>query len=387
MDAQFALFENDRLRRVMTRFGLASDGHVRLWRCALVLPIVLWAPLVLLSAVQGLWWTQDLKQSFLADFSVHMQMLVAIPFFLFAEEFVEQRIGEAWLQLRDGGLVSPESRQVLLDAAAKAMRVRDSIWLDMLAYALGLAGAWIWLWQMKSDGVSTWHSVVDGPSEGLSLAGWWLGLVSVPILNYWYGRWLGKWAIWSYLLWSASHTNLRLSAAHPDLSGGLSFLNRTQGSFGMIVFGIGMVVATTVGYLVGVAGLAAHSFAVWFSITGFLTLGPTAFLLPLFFFSRQLVEAKTRGFVEYGALGLEYTEAFRSKWITGREKPNPLEASADIAGLCDLGQHYENVRNMRVVPFDFNTALQLFGAALGPLLPVLLRIFELPEPIKKLFGI
>jgi hypothetical protein len=42
---------------------------------------------------------------------------------------------------------------------------------------------------------------------------------------------------------------------------------------------------------------------------------------------------------------------------------------------------------MRVVPFDFNTALQLFGAALGPLLPVLLRIFELPEPIKKLLGI
>ena len=54
--------------------------------------------------------------------------------------------------------------------------------------------------------------------------------------------------------------------------------------------------------------------------------------------------------------------------------------------MADLGNSYQLVRNMRVVPFDNGVPLKLAIAVLAPILPLILTMIPLEEVIKRLVG-
>jgi len=62
----------------------------------------------------------------------------------------------------------------------------------------------------------------------------------------------------------------------------------------------------------------------------------------------------------------------------------PLVGSADIQSLADLGNSFELVRSMRVVPFTRDTVVQLAAITLLPVVPVLLTMVSLEELLKGL---
>jgi hypothetical protein len=70
----------------------------------------------------------------------------------------------------------------------------------------------------------------------------------------------------------------------------------------------------------------------------------------------------------------------------GAPAGEPLVGSADVQSLADLGNSYEIVRSMRVVPVTRDAILQLTVATLTPIAPLLLTIMPLEELLKKLFG-
>ena len=61
--------------------------------------------------------------------------------------------------------------------------------------------------------------------------------------------------------------------------------------------------------------------------------------------------------------------------------------NADIQSLADLGNSFEIVQRMRVVPFTRDLVLQLAVITLAPVAPLLLTMVSLEELLKRLLQI
>ena len=70
-----------------------------------------------------------------------------------------------------------------------------------------------------------------------------------------------------------------------------------------------------------------------------------------------------------------------------RPDGEPLIGSADVQSLADLGNSYELVREMRVLPFTRDAVIQLGVITLLPLAPLLLTMIPLEELLKRLVQI
>src|SRR5262249_27823292 len=109
-------------------------------------------------------------------------------------------------------------------------------------------------------------------------------------------------------------------------------------------------------------------------------------LTPLLVFAPQLNRAKRTGLLEYGILAQRYVSEFDQKWLRG----NPEEAligNSDIQSLADLGNSFQVIREMRVVPFTKETILQLAIVILTPVIPLLLTMFSVNELIERVLKI
>jgi hypothetical protein len=111
-------------------------------------------------------------------------------------------------------------------------------------------------------------------------------------------------------------------------------------------------------------------------------------LCPLLVFAPQLAQAKRTGLREYGTLAERYVREFDTKWLRGGAPADePLVGSGDIQSLADLGNSYEVVRTMSILPVTKEAILRLGAATLVPLLPLALTMMPLEELLKKLLGI
>jgi hypothetical protein len=111
-------------------------------------------------------------------------------------------------------------------------------------------------------------------------------------------------------------------------------------------------------------------------------------VVPLLVFAPQLAQAKRTGLREYGTLAERYVREFDAKWLRGGAPAGePLVGSGDIQSLADLGNSYEVVRTMRILPVTKDAILRLGAATLVPLLPLALTMMPLEELVKKLMGI
>jgi hypothetical protein len=71
---------------------------------------------------------------------------------------------------------------------------------------------------------------------------------------------------------------------------------------------------------------------------------------------------------------------FDTKWLRGGAPADEtLMGSGDIQSLADLGNSFEVLRSMRVIPVTRDAVLQLTVATLAPIAPLLLTIMPLEE--------
>jgi len=61
--------------------------------------------------------------------------------------------------------------------------------------------------------------------------------------------------------------------------------------------------------------------------------------------------------------------------------------SADIQSLADLGNSFEVVQTMRLVPVTRDTIISIAVATLLPIVPLALTMMPLEELLKRLLGI
>lgn len=366
---------------------MADDALHLLHRRVLATVLLTWLPLVLLSIVEGHAWGTAVTLPMFYDVELHVRFLLAVPLLIFAELTVHQRMRPVIGQFLERGMI-PEAARAQFDAAiASATRLRNSIVAEILlvAFVYIVGVGLIWRTQVALD-VTSWYG---GPAAGRlhpSLAGWWLGLVSLPVFQFLLLRWYFRLFIWARFLWHVSRINLRFVPTHPDRAGGLGFLGAVAYAFSPVLLAQGAMMAGTFASKIFYAGATLPQFKL--ELIGLVALMVFVILGPMLVFSPQLEAAKRAGLREYGTLAQRYVREFDSKWLRGgAPEGEALIGSADIQSLADLGNSFEVVKGMRFVPFTAQTVLQLAVTTLVPVVPVMLTMISLEELLERLLKV
>jgi hypothetical protein len=256
--------------------------------------------------------------------------------------------------------------------------------LILLLFVYGVGVGLIWRRFAELD-VSSWYSPTPGTFHP-SLAGWWFGLVSLPLFQFLLFRWYYRLFIWARFLWQVSRIKLDLVPLHPDRSGGLGFLSGVTFAFMPLLMAQGALLAGMMANRIFYTGAVLTQFKL--DIVGVVAIVLITVLGPLLVFSPQLGKAKRRGISEFGALAQRYVREFDEKWLRGgADADEPLIGSADIQSLADIGNSFQVIREMKWLPFNTSTVVQLTLATLAPVLPLTLTMVPLDELLKRLLKI
>jgi hypothetical protein len=357
--------------RLQRRLGLLSETDPAIGRRAALFVLVAWLPTVLLAALQGFALNDHHERAVLLDFSAYA-FVIALVAFVLMEQTSDRRM--AWLvtQFTARG-IAPDSSRECFRGARQAMERRTGSPLAegvILIAAYWLSYVWIQRGAARVEGGTWFGQVVNGGLE-LTLAGWWLLLVALPLFWFLLGRWLWRFYTWGRLLRDIARCDLRLVATHPDRCGGLAFIGQYPNTYLLFVLSLSTAVAATVLKQVVFAGASLLSFK--FALLGLVIFLIVAFVLPLLAFTPVLLKLKKQGLSRYGALVSRHNLAFEARWVEGRESSAGTEeplGSPDMSSLADLSASYALVQNIRPIPVTKQSIGPLVFAALLPLVVV-----------------
>jgi hypothetical protein len=380
----FSLVLGGPLYQLWRRTHLVGDTLDLLRRRIVVLALLTWLPLLLLSVVEGHAWGGSVALPFLYDIDIHVRLLLAVPLLIIGELIVHQRMRGVVGQFLSRGLIPNVARGKFDAAITSAMRLRNSVAAEVfiMAFVYVVGVGFVWRTHFAADVVS-WHGAGTGGKLQPSLAGWWLGCVSLPIFQFLLLRWYFRMLVWARFLWQVSRIELSFMPTHPDRCGGLSFLALVSQAFAPVLLAQGVVLAGSFANKIFFAGAKLPAFKL--EIIGLVAVMLFAILGPLLVFLPQLAAARRKGLHEYGTLAARYAREFDHKWVRGGAPADePLLGSGDIQSLADLGNSYAVVKEMKVAPFNMQTVLQLAVITLLPLAPLLLTMIPLEELLARL---
>lgn len=366
--------------RLAQKWGLSHSHRLRI----VAFLSVTWLPLLFLALIEGRALTDDAGGSLLLDFGTYARFFLAAPLLIVAELVVGPRLKAAGLQLVQGGFVPPEDYPAFEQAIARAAKRRESAWAELVLVAIAVTGSWLLSTEVVAGGtIATWRSTsFPGTPLGVSLTALWYRIIAVPVLQFFWYRWLWRLLIWSGFLWTVSRLNLKLVPSHADQAGGLGFLGTAQMSLGIFAVGMGSVLSGETAFLIVFQDAQIQTFQVPFIV--FLAITELFILGPLLMFVPVLTRARLAGLREYSLLVTRYNREFHEKWIAGQHPADgQLLGTADIQSLADLGNSFEYIRGMKVVPFSVRVVMQLAVVASIPCLPLVLLVM----PIGTLFDL
>jgi hypothetical protein len=373
----FSLILGGPLYQLLRRAHLSGDALELLTRRLVVLSLLTWLPLLVLSVAEGHAWGNGVKVPFLFDVDVHARFLLALPLFIVAELVVHQRMRPVVAAFLKRGLI-PDSARAQFDAAVSAaMRLRNSIAAELLLIALvyGVGVLVVWRTQI-AIGEPTWYGKGGQGAMQPTWAGWWFGLVSLPVFQFILLRWYFRLVIWARFLWQVSRINLQLMPTHPDRAGSLGFLSIITQAFAPLLAGQGVLLAGVMANKIFYAGAKLIDFKM--EIVALVVVMLFFVLAPLLVFVPLMARTKRAGLSEYGGLANRYVREFDQKWLRGGAPADePLVGSADVQSLADMGNSFEVVKGMRLVPFGKETLVQLAVISLLPVAPLILTMIPL----------
>lgn len=379
----FSLVLGGPLYQLFLRTRMARPPLDLLHRRMVVIPLVAWLPLLVLSAVQGRVVGGTIAVPFLHDIEAHVRYLLALPLLIAAELVVHSRIRPLVGQFLERGLVSREARPRFDAIVASAMRLRNSVAVEVILIAfVYTVGHYTWR-QMHALPAATWFASATDSGLRLTWAGAWYAWISIPVFQFILIRWYFRLFVWIRFLWQVSRLELRLLPTHPDRAGGLGFLGESTAAFAPVLLAQSALLSGMIAGRIFFHGAALPDFKqeIAATVVGLVLL----VLAPLFLFTGHLVAARRQGIYEYGPLASRYVTEFDRKWVRGgAPEGEPLVGSGDIQSLADLANSFEVIQAMRPFPFGKGDVIPLVATVALPILPLLLTMFPLEELLARL---
>jgi len=380
LEEDFSIVIGGPLFQGLRRAHLTGDALELVRRRIVVFALLAWLPLLALSILDGKAWGGAVAVPFLYDIDVHARFLVALPLLIVAELVVYRRMRTIVSQFVTLGLVRGAVRERFDRAIASAMRLRNSVLAEvaliLLVYGVGILFVWR---HYAALATPTWYATPEEGSLRFGLAGWWYVLVSLPLFQFMLVRWYFRIFIWARFLWQVSRMDIVYAPMHPDRNGGLGFLSRIGYAFAPLLLAQGTLLAGMMANHIFFEGATLASFKL--EIAAFVAIMVGVVLAPLLVFIPPLARAKREGLREYGHLAKRYVDEFDEKWMQGSAPGGePLVGSADVQSLADMGNSFEVVRSMRLVPIARDTLVQLVLMTLLPVAPLVLTMIS-PEEL------
>jgi len=362
-----------RLRLIRPELGTASA------RTAIILALVTWFPLLVFSVIEGLA-LGGAKIPFFYDIAAHTRFLITVPILVLAEIPIGKRLRGMAKHFLDAGLVPESERKQFNSYIVDTVRFHDSRLAGLILIAVTYFTAYIVFSETSLQSGSSWF---EPSSTGFSPVGYYYAFVAIPIFQFLMFRWAFRMFVWTRLLWQISNLDLLLTSTHPDGAGGLGFLGKGTIAFGAILFGLSSVVSASIASRVLFGGARLEDFELTYAALIVTLL--IVFAGPLLVFYPKLFRLKQDGMLQYGTLASRYTQQFESKWASGSDgSKEPLLGTADIQSLADLGNSYELVRKMRVVPIELRDFIAIALPGGIPALPLAATVMPVGEILKQL---
>ena len=373
--------------QLLRRAHLSDDTLKLVRQRIIIISLLAWLPLLVLSTLEGQALRGSTTVPFLLDLEVHIRFLMTMPLLIAAELVVHRRLSPIVKVFLERKLI-PESEMTRFNAAiSSAFRLRNSVLVEVLLIAIVYVVGILIVWrQYITLDTATWYATRSAGRTQLSLAGMWYGYVSLPIFQFLLCRWYLRIIIWARFLWQVSRIELSLIPTHPDRLGGLGFLSNTVYAFTILAIAHGMLLAGTLADRIFFVGARLSEYKMPIAVMVLFVL--CLVLAPLMVFAPQLAKTKRIGLREYGTLAERYVREFDRKWLRGEAPADePLVGSGDIQSLADLGNSYEVVRTIRILPVTKETILQVVFATIAPIVPLALTMMPLEELLKTLAGV
>ena len=341
-----------------------SSAHTL--RLAIAVAAAAWLPAIALSTLHGL---VSLK-SFLLDIAAQSRLLIVLPLLVLTEPVLTTRLATIARHFLAADLVRQEDTSRFEKAFAAFERRGNSliaqVGIVVIVYVV-IASSMLYL---VNGILPRWCYMTDAKSS-LSGAGTWYVLVSIPIMLYLLFRWMWRQILWSWFLQIVSRMDLKLVPSHPDLVGGLGFLESSLRGSMPFSFALGTIVAGAVANEMIHSHLPLLQFKhvpiVVTAIVVILCVGPLCAFMGI------LLQTKRRGTFEYGSLAIALGHQFESKWLnTTRKVDGDVLEVPDFSATTDLYSVAANVRQMNFAPFSISSVVRLIGVTLIPAIPVAL---------------
>jgi hypothetical protein len=364
---------------LLRRLRLAPLGR-HAARTAIALAAVTWVPLLVFSAIEGLA-VGGAAIPFLYDLAAHVRFLVAVPVLLLAEIPIGLRLRQVAAHFVEAGLVRGEEEGRFAAIIRDTLRMRDSRVAELIVLGAAYLMTYGMLTSVSFQGGSTWY--LPHPDRGLTPVGYWYAFVALPVFQFLLYRWLYRMLVWARFLRRVSRLDLQLTPTHPDGAAGLGFVGKGCIPFGALLFATSAVVASAVASRVLFGGADLQRFQTVYG--ALLVLALAVFAGPVLVFAPTLIRVKQRGLVQYGTLASRYTQGFERKWVKGVDASGePLLGTADIQSLADLGNSYELIRKMRILPLEARDFVAMVIPGVIPALPLAATVMPIADIMKSL---
>jgi hypothetical protein len=399
--SQFSVFEGDLMNWAFSLIRVGGRRPFDILTRFLIIFTITWVPMALLSleTVAALPAKYEYAENFFYDFAAYAQFFIGIPLYLIAERVIGESIMGASRDFHETGVVADEDEAKLYEIEKKVERIRKAWWPEAICIITSFWFAFMAfapeLIRPHDSGMVTWHVKEIDPVQfmGWTLTHWYTPagmfatFAALPLQTYIWVRWVCKIWIWYWYLRQVSKFKLTLVASHPDHTGGIGFLSEVQAKFALVILagGISGVVAT-VGYKIAIEHAPVDIAPVWGLVLGFAIGAPVLFLAPLLLFTKQLARTKKRALSAFREKAMINAKRLEEKWLhTPYSDETESGLRTELSQLNLLGGFYDKIHGMRVVPFDLRSAAQLFGSAIGPLLPLIPYFLHLEGPWKEVF--
>ena len=368
------------------RMRLSGDEPRFIRRRVLSVVAILWLPPLILTIIAGTAYSDAIRISFFNSLLGHVRFLVVLPILIGVEPYIHRQLNIAIRLFSERNLIPAEEMADFHRAIDKTHDIRNSYILELgLLVVVYTAGIWFW-GSRQPEGSQTWYANPNTLGLNLTLAGYWLVFVSLPMFQFFLVRWYARFFILFWMLLQISKLKLNLIPTHPDRSGGLGFLGRVTYAFSPLLFAQGALLSAMIATEVMQNGKDIGSFLV--ESIGYIAFFVIGVLVPLCVFVPEVARAKRKGLRIYGTLAARYVEEFDKKWIRSDDgEKEELLGTADIQSLADLGNSYNIVSEMNLAPFNYRDIFRLTAITAAPLIPLLLLVFSAEELFKKILEV
>ena len=175
-----------RVSRGLERLQLARGAQLHSGRVAVILASVTWLPLLVLGAIEGVAWGGTVNVPFLRDFLPYGQLLIAIPVLMLGEVAVGRHLIRAVAELRNSEVLGTKDAQILDAVLARTGQRWRGRSVNVVLVILTCAATVVSLWEAKEWLTGGWQVAGDG----MTMAGWWYLVISLPVLRFLALRWL-----------------------------------------------------------------------------------------------------------------------------------------------------------------------------------------------------